>query len=172
MVKKALLIVDMQNDFCRKEGALFSAKNLEVIPEIKKEIEKARKEKIKIIFTQDWHDKNDREFKIWPRHCLKNSWGAEIIEELEPKKEDIIIKKQSYSAFFETNLDGVLKSLKIKTLIFSGCVTNICILFTAFAAFERGYEIILKKNCLVYVNKKDHQFALNLMKLAFKVNSV
>lgn len=172
MTKKALLIIDMQNDFSQPEGTLFLPKNLEIIPKIKKEIKKARKKKIKIIFTQDWHKKDDREFKIWPGHCLKNGWGAEIVKELAPNKEDIIIRKQSYSAFFETNLDEVLKSLKIKTLIFTGCVTNVCILFTALVAFERGYEIILKKDCLGYGNKKNHQFAINLMKSAFKAKYV
>jgi nicotinamidase-related amidase len=69
-------------------------------------------------------------------------------------------------------LDEILKKLKIKTLIFTGCVTNYCILFTAVDAFERGYDIILKKNKLGYVNEKNHQFAIKLMKLGFKAKYV
>jgi len=167
MQKKALLIVDMQNDFCHPKGSLFLPKNQEIIPKIKKEIEKARKRKIKIIFTQDWHKKNDKEFKIWQKHCLEKSWGAEIVKELLPQKDDIVIKKRTYSCFFETNLDQILKKLKIKKLIFCGCVTNICILFSAFDAFKLGYEIFLKKDCLGYLDEKSHRFALDLMKMCF-----
>ncbi len=167
MANRALLVIDMQNDFAHPKGRLFLKNNLKIIPRIKKEIENCRRKKIKIFFTKDWHKRNDKEFKIWPKHCLENSWGAEIVKELTPQKEDIIIKKRTYSAFFETDLDKILKKFKIKKLIFTGCVTNICVLFTAFDAFKLDYEILLKEDCLGYIDKKSHNFALSLMKKLF-----
>ncbi len=167
MEKEALFVVDMQNDFSHPKGALFLPKNLKIIPKIKKEIEKSREKNRKIVFTQDWHQKDDKEFKIWPKHCIENTWGAEIVKELTPQKGDLVIKKKTYSAFFETNLDKILKRLEIKKLIFTGCVTNICILFTTFDAFKLGYEIFIKKDCLGYLDKKSHNFALKLMEKAF-----
>ena len=167
MSKKALLIIDMQNDFCNPSAPLFVPNNPKIIPKIKKEIEKARKENIPIIYTQDWHKPNDKEFKIWPKHCVAGTEGVEIVKELIPQKNDVIIKKSTYSAFYKTNLAKILKKLKIEALILTGCVTNICVLFTAFDAYVRGYKLIIRKDCLGYVNKKYHEFALNLMKKAF-----
>ena len=167
MSKKALLIIDMQNDFCMPDAPLFVPNNPKIIPRIKKEIEKARKVGIKIVYTQDWHEQNDKEFKIWPKHCIANTKGAEIVKELAPKKRDIVVKKSTYSAFFKTKLDEKLKKLKIDTLILTGCVSNICILFTAFDAYKRGYKLIVKSDCLGYVNEKYHKLALNLMEKAF-----
>lgn len=165
-MKTALLIIDMQNDFCKPEAPLFVPNNPEIIPKIKKEIEKAKKENILVIYTQDWHKPDDPEFKIWPKHCVTSTEGAEIVEELAPQKGDIIIKKSTYSAFFKTGLENKLKEYGIEILELTGCVTNVCILFTAFDAYKRGYRLVVKKDCLGYVDRKYHEFALNLMEKA------
>jgi nicotinamidase-related amidase len=166
--KTALLIIDMQNDFCKPNAPLFVPNNPKIIPRIKKEIEKARKESIPVIYTQDWHKPDDKEFKIWPKHCVAGTEGAKIVKELAPQKGDLVIKKPSYSAFYRTKLEEKLKKLKINKLILTGCVSNVCILFTCFDAYLRGYEIVVKKDCLGYVNKKYHEFALNLMEKVFE----
>ncbi len=163
-MKKALIIIDMLNDFCDKESALFVPDNLKIIPLIKKEIENARALGIPIIYVCDSHDEDDEEFKLWPRHCVKGEHGAMIVDELKPEKNDIIIEKKTYSGFYKTKLENVLKKLNVDTLILTGCVTNICILFTAFDAFIRGYKVIVKKDCVAGLDKKESEFALKLMK--------
>ncbi len=168
VAKKALVIVDMQNDFCRKEGALFVPNNPKIIPRIEELVGKCRRKGWKIVYTQDWHRKDDPEFKLWPRHCVAGTWGAEIVEELKPERGDIVVKKTSYSAFDGTNLDRKLKKLGVDTLMLCGCVTNFCVLFTAYDAFRKGYRVWLKEDCLGYVSKRDHEFAIRLMRLAFK----
>ncbi|MDI6807152.1 MAG: isochorismatase family cysteine hydrolase, partial [Candidatus Aenigmarchaeota archaeon] len=123
----------------------------------------ARKAEVKIIYTQDWHNQDDPEFKIWPRHCVAYTEGAEIVKELSPQEGDLIIKKSTYSTFYKTDLEERLKELEIGTLILMGCVTNVCVFFTAFDAYKRGYEIIAKKDCLGYVDERYHEFALTTM---------
>lgn len=56
---------------------------------------------MKIIFTMDWHRSDDEEFKIWPKHCIMGTKGAEIVDELNTKEEDYFVRKRRYSAFLE-----------------------------------------------------------------------
>jgi nicotinamidase-related amidase len=163
-MKKALIVIDMLNDFCDKKSALFVPDNLKILPFIKKEIESARESGIPIIYLCDSHDEDDEEFKLWPRHCVKGEYGAEIVNELKPKESDIIVEKKTYSGFYKTKLESILKELGIDTLVLTGCVTNICILFTAFDAVKRGYKVIVKKDCVAGLDEKDSEFALKLMK--------
>jgi nicotinamidase-related amidase len=165
---RALLVIDMQNDFCRENGTLFVKQNQTIIPRIKREIELCRKARVPIIYTQDWHEPNDAEFELWPKHCIRQSWGAEIVDELKPAPRDLVVRKNTYSAFFKTRLDSSLRKLGIKTLILTGCITYFCVLFTAKDAHERGYRLIAKRDCLGFVSRKMHEFALDLMRHAFK----
>lgn len=74
---------------------------------------------------------------------LPGTWGADIIEELKPSKEDIIIEKPRYSAFFQTNLDTVLRTYDFKYLIFTGAATNICVEATIRDAYYHEYFPII-----------------------------
>ena len=65
--------------------------------------------------------------------------GAEIIEELKPGQEDLVVKKRRYSGFFGTDLDLLLRELEIKKIYIVGILTNICVFFTAVDASVRGY---------------------------------
>lgn len=170
--RKALLIIDMLNDFVR-DGAPLKVPNIETIIEpIKKEIEKAKNQRYPIIYVCDSHDEDDKEFEMFPPHAVKNTGGAKIIDELKPQGSDIIIRKSTYSGFFNTNLDEVLRKLRIEKLIVTGCVTNICILYTVSDAVLRGYKVDVVKGAVIGLNQKDHQFALEQMKNVLKVNIV
>ncbi len=141
--KTALLIIDMQNDFVKPEGKLRVPHAEIAIQPIKSLLERARKEGVKIFFTQDWHEDEDYEFLIWGEHARKETWGAEIIEELKPLPQEYIIKKLRYDAFFGTPLDHLLRIMKIENLVITGTVANICVLHTAGSAALLGYKIII-----------------------------
>ena len=164
--KEALIIIDMLNDFVLEGAPLEVPSTRAIIPEIKKEIEKARKEGSPVIYVCDSHEKDDREFKKmgWPPHAVKGTKGAEVIKELEPMRGEKIIKKKTYSGFYNTKLDETLKGSGVKTLRLTGCVTNICILFTASEGVLRGYDVKVLENCVAGLNREDHEFALRLMK--------
>jgi nicotinamidase-related amidase len=127
----ALVIVDMQNDFVDPKGKLFVPSAPDTIPAIKRLIDKARKSKVPVVYTQDWHMKDDPEFKIWGEHAVAGTWGAEIVDEIKPREDDIVVKKLRYDAFYGTSLDHILRTMGVDTLVITGTVANICVLHTA-----------------------------------------
>ncbi len=164
----ALVIIDVQNDFINPSGKLYAKGSEKIIPSIKKLLSKARDAGATIIFTQDWHIRDDPEFKIWGEHTVAGTWGAEIIGELKPEETDITIRKPSYDAFYSTPLDHVLKSREIKKLILTGLLGNICVLCTAVGAAVRGYELIIPVDAVFSLTDFDHIASLRFMNSVLK----
>ncbi|MEA2016283.1 MAG: isochorismatase family cysteine hydrolase [Actinomycetota bacterium] len=172
MNKKALLIIDMLNDFV-SDGAPLKVPDIKkIINPIKREIEKARSEGSQVIYLCDNHQKDDKEFKLFPPHAVKGTEGARIIDDLKPEGNDIIVRKNTFSGFFNTNLDEILKKLSVERLIVTGDVINICVLYTVAGAVMRGYKVDVVKDAVIALNKKDYKFALEQMKNVLKVNIV
>lgn len=156
----ALIVVDMQNDFAHPEGALFVPDALKTIPVIRRLLEEARARGAKVIFTQDWHREDDPEFRIWPVHAVAETWGAEIVEELKPKKGELVIQKVRYDAFYGTPLDHYLHLFGVKHLVVTGTVANICVLHTAGSAALRWYNVVLPEDATSALTPFDLQAAL------------
>lgn len=161
---KALLVIDMLKDFVAEDGALSIADAKKIISNIKNVIEVARANQIPIIYICDSHRRDDKEFEIWPVHCVEGTNGAEVIEELRPEAGDYIIKKQRYSGFFETDLDLRLKELGVEEVILTGVATNICVHYTASDAVLRGYSVIILKDCIAAITPEEHEFGIRQMK--------
>lgn len=172
MPQKALLIIDMLNDFVLPGAPLEVPDTRKIIHNIEREIIRARVEDYPAVYACDSHAPDDKEFKIWPRHCVKGSKGAQVIDELEPEPKNIIVEKATYSGFFNTRLEEVLKPLGATELIITGCVTNICILYTSSDAVLRGYNVTVPKDCVAGLNKEDHEFALRQMEKVLKVQII
>jgi nicotinamidase-related amidase len=168
---KALIAVDMQKDFCYKNGALYIQGAEEIFESMEKVVRIARG-KIPVIFTQDWHREDDEEFRIWPRHCIADTEGAEIIEELEPTRRDYFVRKRRYSAFFGTDLDLLLRELKVLEVFVCGVATNICVLHTAGDAAIRGYRVSVLRDCTKALTDYDYEYALRHMKNVFNANII
>ena len=81
------------------------------------------------------------------RILIRDTWNTEIVPELAPAADDIVIYKHRYSGFFETDLDSVLKGRSIKSLIFTGCTTSICVESTLRDAMFRDYTCLLLADC-------------------------
>lgn len=174
MNKKALLIIDMLNDFVLEGAPLEVPDTRKVLPVIKKEIETARAKNISIIYICDAHDKEDREFSKfnWPAHAIDGTKGAEVVDEIKPEQDDIIIKKTTYSSFYNTTLDDTLKKLGVDNLILTGCVTHICILFAASEAVLRDYKVAVIEGGVAGLEKEDHEAAIRIMKNVLGVNII
>ena len=141
-MSKALIIIDVLNDFIDERGALFCGKgSIHIVPYIKMLIGKYRKEKRIIIYTCDAHSRDDEEFKRFNPHCIKGTWGAEIVEELEPKARDHIVLKTRYSAFYGTNLEDILKKHDVDEVGVVGVCTSICVMDTVGDLANRDYRI-------------------------------
>ncbi|MCW0519000.1 bifunctional nicotinamidase/pyrazinamidase [Riemerella anatipestifer] len=181
-MKKALIVVDVQNDFC-EGGALAVPNANEIIPYINLLIEENQYDKI--IFTQDWHPANHKSFAsnngkkvgetislngvpqfMWPDHCVENSFGAEFHKDLNTSKVDYIVKKgknpeiDSYSAFqdnnhfMKTGLADYLKENDIQLVEIVGLALDYCVKYTCLNAVKEGFLTCLHFNGTRAVNVK------------------
>ena len=169
-VETAVLVVDMQKDFCYEDGALFVGDAVRrIIPNIKALLEDARRKGLPLIFTQDWHSPEDDEFAVWGRHCVEYTRGAELIDELAEVEERVfVVRKTKYTAFFETELEAHLREKGIKKLIIVGVATNICVLHTAIDASLRGFEIIIPEDCVAALSNYEQEYSLYHIKNVLK----
>src|SRR5258708_8642171 len=94
MSKSALVVVDVQRDFC-EGGALAAANTLSLLPTLQKFIAEAKRRGTLVVFTQDWHPANHSSFKAnggpWPVHCVAGTPGAELMSPLKPRAPDLVI---------------------------------------------------------------------------------
>ena len=161
-MKQALLIIDMLNDFVLPGAPLEVPNTRKILPALEQRLTVARAAGIPVIYICDAHAPDDPEFSRmgWPPHAIRGTTGADVIRELQPLDTDPIIEKTSYSGFLHTGLDGVLQALDVDTLVLTGCVTNICILFTAYDAVTRGYQVTVPTDAVADLDPQDGTFAL------------
>lgn len=165
VLRVAVLVVDMINDFV--SGMLKSRRAREVVPNIQKLLEFARSRKIPVIYACDSHPDADAEFGLWGPHAIAGSSGAEVISELKPKEGDRIVKKGKYSAFFDTDLDQLLRDLDVTRLVLVGVSTDVCVQNTAADAFYREYEIVVPRDCVDAFTEEGHKRALEYMEKVY-----
>lgn len=157
----ALIIVDMQNDFVREDGSLFVPAAKETIGNIHNLLSEARKQNVKVVYTQDTHLDGDKEWEIWPKHCKKGSSGWQIIDELKPDDHDMIIEKNRYDGFYETPLEHYLSHIwNIKNLVITGTVSNICVAHTAASAGLRWYNLVIPADGISSLTEFDQVMTL------------
>lgn len=169
----ALIVVDLQNDFC--EGGVF---DLQGGTAIVAPINAAAQQFKNVVMTQDWHPKGHSSFAsshagkanfsyiempygtqpLWPDHCVQGTWGADFHPDLDTTAAQVIIRKgfrpeiDSYSAFTEndrtttTGLAAALREKGVKRLFFCGIATDFCVAWSAFDAVNLGFETILFEN--------------------------
>lgn len=164
-MKQALLIIDMLNDFVRPGAPLEVPRARGIVPELQRRLAEARERGDEVIYVCDSHAPEDREFSRmgWPPHAVRGTEGAQVIAELAPLPGEPVVRKTTYSAFQASALEGVLRSLQIKELILAGCVTNICIFYTAADAVMRGYRVRVPVAAVAPLEEQEGEFALQQM---------
>ncbi|MEI4480255.1 MULTISPECIES: bifunctional nicotinamidase/pyrazinamidase [Phyllobacterium] len=172
MAKDALIVIDVQNDFC-EGGALAVSGGNEIVPIINKLILRFDR----VILTQDWHTPAHSSFAsshpgkapfetiampygeqtLWPDHCIQGTNGADFHPDLEWTKAELVIRKgfrphiDSYSAFYEndhvtpTGLAGYLRERGITHVTLVGLATDYCVAYSALDAAAQGFsaEVLL-----------------------------
>jgi len=170
--RAAVIVVDIQNDMCHPEGALAKMGTdmrpiLDTVANIKVLVDEAHRLSIPVIFTQLTFDeltmppavRQQREKNGDRELCIKGTWGADIFE-FEQGPNDRIVEKHRYDAFFETELDMVLKSLERDSLIITGIASNVCAQATGIGGYQRGYYVTFLADCTSTYSDKAHQEAL------------
>ncbi len=181
-MKKALVIVDMQNDFC-PGGSLAVKGGNEIVPVINNYIKYFSAGRHLIVFTRDWHTPDHCSFKqqggIWPAHCVAGTEGADFHPELDIPEDALIISKaasagkDAYSGFEGSSPDGemldeVLKKKGVKELTVCGLATDYCVKSTVLDALKNGYtvKLLIDGVSAVEVKPGDGAAALSEMKKA------
>jgi nicotinamidase-related amidase len=166
MKNEALLVIDMLNDFVLPGAPLEVPETRSVIKNIRREIDAARAAGRPVIYVCDAHAPDDKEFSKfgWPPHAVKGTKGAVVIDELKPAHGDTVIPKTTYSGFYGTALEETLKRLGVDSIRLTGCVTHICVLFTASDAVLRDYAVTVVEDGVAGLAREDHDAALRIMK--------
>ena len=177
-MSSALIIIDMQNDFC--DGGALAVKDGE---ELVEPINDAQEKFDTIILTQDWHPEEHSSFAsnnsaevysniemdygpqvLWPDHCIQGSIGANFHKNLNINKSNLILRKgcnpkiDSYSAFFEndknttTGLEGYLVTKEIKKLYLCGLAFDYCVFYSALDGVNLGFDVFVFQDLTKAIN--------------------
>ncbi|MEM9945795.1 MAG: isochorismatase family cysteine hydrolase [Cyanobacteria bacterium P01_D01_bin.36] len=185
--KTALLIIDMQNDFCHPDGFNGSELGLEmtavraIIPAVQTLLGWARQTGLKIIFTRESHsaDLSDLSSSKKTRYAnagspigqagkmgrflVRGEAGVAIIDELQPLPDEWQLDKPAHSCFVHTSLDPVLQAGNISHLLIAGVTTQCCVLATYRHASDLGYYCLLLDDCCAAFEMADHNATLQTL---------
>ena len=161
----AVIVVDMQKGFMAPGGTLYCGDSARsIIAPIMERIERERAAGSSIFFTQDSHNPDDREFEMFPPHCVEGTEEEEIIDELAPLvAASEMVKKRRYSAFFETDLAHQLRELAPEKVIVMGDCTDICVLHTVSDLRNRDFAVEVPADCVASFDVAQHDWALGHM---------
>jgi nicotinamidase/pyrazinamidase len=174
--KRALIVVDVQNDFC-PGGALAVAHGDEVVAPLNALIDEFLENGEPVYESRDWHPPQTKHFKAfggtWPIHCVQNTPGAEFHPELRNDPRITVVSKglgdtDCYSAFDETDLASQLKQQGVKEVWVGGLATDYCVKNTVLDALRNGFEVKAIENAMraVEVIPGDGERALEQMREA------
>ena len=136
-MKRCLIIVDMLNDFVSDGGALRvegAEKLIPIINEIKGKFDK-------VVFACDSHLENDKEFDLFPKHCVSDTWGAKIVDGIKPNDEDFLATKVDLSCFTNPDVHKYLLKEKIDEVVVVGVATEYCVRGAVIDALKLGFKV-------------------------------
>jgi nicotinamidase/pyrazinamidase len=155
-VTDVTIVVDVLNGFC-KQGNLASPRCDAAIPKIREAIEVRRRAGDQIIFLADTHDPDDREFEVFPVHCVRGTVESEVVPELQPLlKEATLIRKHRYSGFFDTDLEARLRAAQPQQVTVVGVCTDICVLHTVADLRNRDYRVVVPASAVATFDGPGH----------------
>ncbi len=180
--KPALLVVDVQNDFC-PGGALGVPDGDTIIPRVNRTIELFHRRGLPVLATRDWHPEVTKHFKAyggaWPAHCIQGTKGARFHRKLALPKDAVILSKgmdpeqDSYSGFQALSpqgrdLESIIRDLGIDEIFLCGLATDYCVRATALDALRRGIRIRVLGDAIKGVDLRpgDSEAAIREMRAA------
>ena len=189
--RTALIVVDMQNDFGSK-GGIFDRIGIDIsaiqrtVGPIARVVASARQSGIPVIYLkmgfrpdlsdagppdapnrikhrqhigEAIHPPDGTESRILIRDC----WNTDIVSELRPQSDDIMVYKHRFSGFYQTDLDAILQRLNVKYLVITACTTSVCVESTIRDAMFHDYYTVITKDCVATYNKDLHDASLKVM---------
>ena len=179
----ALVVVDMQNDFCADGGYLqrtraatarnpiHAGENELIAQKIDSLAAAARRAGIPVVWLRSVYDfKYLEDAHIAKRTdegcCIEGTWGADFFR-IRPAECDIVVDKHTFSGFHNTDLDAILRARGVKTLVMTGVATNVCVDSTLRHGFFLGYNIVVAEDCVGSGNKAGHEGTLSTVRVNF-----
>ena len=164
----ALLITDVQNDFCKDEF------RQAMIPRIARVMDAARSAGVLVVYIQNTvlpDGLSDAPADVVRRQKLgintevtiEGTWGHQIVDQLRPRPKDPVVRKHRLSAFVGTTLDTMLRSGSIQTVVVTGTATHGCVINTAYGAIAHNYYVVVAEDAVASWRKDLHDAALFLM---------
>jgi nicotinamidase/pyrazinamidase len=183
--RTALIVVDVQNDFADPSGSLSVAGGEGILPRVNAEIASARNVGASVVYTQDWHPEVTAHFAkdggIWPVHCVRDTWGAQLHPALDAHSDEPRVRKGSngedgYSGFtmrdpvsgeeMPTELEAILRERGIERVVVLGLATDYCVKASALDASRLGFETTVVGEAIAAVNLEPHDGERALSELA------
>jgi len=165
----ALLVVDMQRFFLDAASPTFTCGGVAILPTVARLLEAFRRAGRPVIFTQHVHHPDDLDSGImgwwWKGRCVEGTPESQIHPDLAPARGEKVIVKHRYSAFYNTDLETVLRCLKVEDLVVAGIMTNLCCESTARDAYYRDYRVFFLADGTGTINEEMH--LASLVNLAF-----
>ncbi len=197
----AVIVVDMQHDFA-SAGGMFDCAGIDISPvqaivePTRRLIDAARTAGIRVIylkmaFSPDLKDAGFPDSPTWLKHAplrvgedtsapdgrpsrvlVRDTWNTDIVEELAPQADDIVIYKTRYSGFYGTDLEATLKELAVETLLFVGATTSVCVESTVRDAMFRDFHCVVLADCTAEpigndLARSNHDASLLVLELLF-----
>jgi nicotinamidase-related amidase len=172
----AVVLIEYQNDFTSEGGVLHSAveevmDKTNMLANTKRVVDAARAAGVTVMHAPITFAKGYGELSARPYGILKGvvdgqcfvkgSWGAAIVDELAPQEGDIVIEgKRGLDTFASTNLDFILRSKGITTIVLGGFLTNCCVESTMRTGYEHGYQVLTLTDCMAATSLEQHDNAI------------
>jgi ureidoacrylate peracid hydrolase len=178
----ALVVVDMQNDFIATEGLIAregrDVSQAQVMAnELPKLLKRAREAGVFVVFVRNVYTTENNFYlsDVWLEQaarkreggytripvCAENSWSGDFYGDVRPLPGEPIVTKHRYGAFYNTDLDTILRANGIRTVVLTGVVTNVCVETTAREAFVRDYYVAVVKDGTAAYSQADHEMTLS-----------
>lgn len=164
MVRSALLLINVINDYLTPEGKHFIGEDAEwIVANLESELTLARRSNIPVFYINDYQEFSNEEFSFGVLYH-KQTFGPQIVDELSPVANEMLLYKKGLAAFDETLLHAHLKKLDINHLIVAGVSTDTGILFTAYEAKKLGFNVSIIEDCVATSERMYHTYALRLLR--------
>jgi nicotinamidase-related amidase len=167
----ALLLIDVINDLEFEGGADLLVHAMPMAQRIAELKRRAKAAGIPVIYANDNFGRWRSDFTRLVTYCLETDVrGRAMVQLLQPEEDDYFILKPRHSAFFQTNLDLLLRYLGVRTLIMTGVAGDICVLFSANDAYMRDFQVVVPADCVASEVAANNHQALKIMQRVLKAD--
>jgi nicotinamidase-related amidase len=167
----ALLLIDVINDLAFPEGDQILRFALPMARKIAALKKRAKHEGVPVVYANDNFGRWRSDFNAQVEHCLRDGVrGKPVVELLRPEEDDYFVLKPKHSGFFSTTLDTLLEYLGTRTVVLTGLVANICVLFTANDAYMRDFRLVTPCDCTASNTEEENAYALEQMRKVLKAD--